>query len=803
MKPIPSVLSESLVDPVDVSADVVVLPVRHHSPACAWHVRRTLESLRPDVVLVEGPADAGPLIDPLLDSKTIPPVAIYCHAVGKSASDLAFFYPFCTYSPEYVALRTGRATGAHVGFLDLPSHWMASVVAEEDTRINLYADGELRHHDYIDELCRATRTRDFDELWDDLFEASGPDLDSQTFFTQVATYCRIAREHRDPTGPARRGDQVRETYMAEAIRSAAQSHRKVVAVVGGLHRTALLDRLGQEPASLQPPAPPKDRHAAYLTIYGYPQLDRWGGYQSGMPAPEFQHWRWQSLEADDDASERWLNALARALKQRREPISTADVIAAGAMLRGLMRFRGHARATLDDLRDAATSAWLKQTDDASRGAIQDTIRRWLVGSRVGKVSASAGRPPLVDDFYRQLRKHRIIRKDDDLTSLGSRTLALDIYRKPAHRSKSAFLHQLVELGSDFARREAGPDFVHGFQTDRMRETWRLRWRPDVEAGLVEASIHGSTMAEAAANRLLDRSRDPHAPRDSATAVGCLTSALLMELPSLADEFLDQVVGAVDSEPLFANAAKALAGLINLVRYRTILGARRFPKVAELVGHAFRRAVWLLDSLPGLAPPTASSEEELPSETSAIRGLVLLRHCAMMTDLEGIDAELFLDRIEAVRPRLGRLPGLEGAALGLLRQFGRVDPDAMAAAIRAAVDNTLVGPGTPLGDFLRGLFALRRHAMTEEPTLLAAIHDCLSALSEERFLQALPNLRLAFTIFTPREVHRLVHRLHQRTESTEGETYRPTSASGIVPAVDARVSKALARLFGSGSMPDIV
>ena len=42
---------------------VVWFPVRHYSPACAWHVRRLIETLRPVAVLVEGPDDATPLID--------------------------------------------------------------------------------------------------------------------------------------------------------------------------------------------------------------------------------------------------------------------------------------------------------------------------------------------------------------------------------------------------------------------------------------------------------------------------------------------------------------------------------------------------------------------------------------------------------------------------------------------------------------------------------------------------------------------------------------------------------------------
>ena len=41
------VLSDQLVAPVDVAARIVYFPVRHHSPACAWHVGRLIRELRP------------------------------------------------------------------------------------------------------------------------------------------------------------------------------------------------------------------------------------------------------------------------------------------------------------------------------------------------------------------------------------------------------------------------------------------------------------------------------------------------------------------------------------------------------------------------------------------------------------------------------------------------------------------------------------------------------------------------------------------------------------------------------------
>ena len=62
--------------PLDLTARVVYFPVRHHSPACAWHIDRLIRDLRPDAVLIEGPRDASPLLPLILHKKTRFPVEL-------------------------------------------------------------------------------------------------------------------------------------------------------------------------------------------------------------------------------------------------------------------------------------------------------------------------------------------------------------------------------------------------------------------------------------------------------------------------------------------------------------------------------------------------------------------------------------------------------------------------------------------------------------------------------------------------------------------------------------------------------
>ena len=52
------------------AAGAVFFPIRHHSPACAAHVRELIVRLEPASVLVEGPDDFDPLVPLLLHERT-------------------------------------------------------------------------------------------------------------------------------------------------------------------------------------------------------------------------------------------------------------------------------------------------------------------------------------------------------------------------------------------------------------------------------------------------------------------------------------------------------------------------------------------------------------------------------------------------------------------------------------------------------------------------------------------------------------------------------------------------------------
>src|SRR5207248_1519722 len=161
------------------SERVVYFPVRHHSPACAAHLRRWIGEHRPSAILVEGPASFTAKVDLLTDDACVCPVALYTTFIDKRGRlpagegdagpfgppRFAAYYPFCDYSPELVALRAGRAVGARLLFIDLEFAEMVLArhpdEAAEPVRVDsLAADSHLSHSAYVRELARRLGCRD-------------------------------------------------------------------------------------------------------------------------------------------------------------------------------------------------------------------------------------------------------------------------------------------------------------------------------------------------------------------------------------------------------------------------------------------------------------------------------------------------------------------------------------------------------------------------------------------------------------------------------------------------------------------
>ena len=70
---------------LDTDARVVFFPVRHHSPAASRALQDVARLVRPDAVLIEGPADFNPRLTELSLPHELP-IAIYSYVRGSDGA---------------------------------------------------------------------------------------------------------------------------------------------------------------------------------------------------------------------------------------------------------------------------------------------------------------------------------------------------------------------------------------------------------------------------------------------------------------------------------------------------------------------------------------------------------------------------------------------------------------------------------------------------------------------------------------------------------------------------------------------
>ncbi|MEU9319296.1 DUF5682 family protein [Streptomyces sp. NPDC048295] len=733
----------------------VFLGVRHHSPACARLVERTIGELRPAQVLIEGPAEMNGRLDELLLGHELP-VAVFSHyRDGERAA--TSWAPLCDYSPEWVALRAGRAAGAEVRFIDLPA-WHPAFAE----RTNRYADAEARHAQATERLCRHFAVDSSDVLWDRLFEVEP----EEGLAERLDAYFALVRGDAE----ADAGDRARETYMAAWVRAAvdAAGNRPVLVVTGGFHQPALRALAGSgEPGGdgwdrgedgwPSVPAAPDDAMAgSFLVPYSFRQLDAFAGYQSGMPSPGYYQRVWE--EGPEAAADGLLRVVVERLRARKFPVSTADLIAARSLAQGLTALRGHPRPARIDVLDGLAGALI--TDDLDRPLPwtgRDTVTAGTHpvvvemvaacgGDRTGRLHPGTPAPPLVHDVAAQLAGLA-------LDGGPEATYRLDL-TDAAGLERSRTLHRLRVLGIPGHVRTSGP--AHGADPV-FTELWEARPVVGREAALVEAGAYGATLAEAAAVALTGRTRAGSA--EAGHLAQALFDAVLCGADGLSDQLLGELACRVRELPMPGPLGEVLATALGLWRHDRVYGMAHGPLLGTVIDGATERLLWLLEGARG------SSGVDF----SRLRAVVAVRDAVLHAP------ELLSSTRETTAGIAWRIAGdpeapidLRGAAFGLHRSLGQVPG---AAGDPAEAVRTVARAGTDaLGDWLAGLFALARDEVTGAvgsddgegaESLIDVLDGLVCALPDDAFLSGLPALRQAFAFFPPRERDRIAGRLLER------------------------------------------
>ncbi|MGW9556179.1 DUF5682 family protein [Nocardiopsis sp. NPDC055551] len=775
---------------VDTSK-VSVLGVRHHGPGSARAVRAALDEIKPDLVLIEGPPEADSITS--LVGGLEPPVALLVHLAdtpkaGSVRSRQGWgFWPFASFSPEWAALRHAHDNDVPVRFCDLPAaHTIAERIAraeEAEERRERAAkeeadatseDGETTEPDPTpgqvedprpDEtsepaeeprvrldplgvLAEAAGYDDAERWWDDVVEQRTDGEPSP--FPAIADAMAAVRAE---SGPETGRDARREAYMRQTLRGALkQGYERIAVVCGAWHAPALRDlgdySIKDDTALLK--GLPKVKTAATWVPWTHGRLASASGYGAGVTAPGWYH---HLFTATDRPVHRWLTAAARMLREEGQQVSSSHVIEGVRLAESLAILRGRPLAGLDEVAEATTAVLCE--GEQTRAAL--VHGRMAIGERLGSVPPETPMVPLQRDLMAAQKRLRLKPEAFD------RDLDLDL-RKDGQHERSVLLHRLRLLGVEWGV----PRTPDGGQRGTFRESWRLRWEPEMDVALIEAAPYGTTVASASSARVVEIAADAELPTLTALTEQCLFAELGEALPAVLATLTDKA--ATDSD--ITHLMSALPPLARSTRYGDVRGTDS--------GHLRTVAQQILARVrAGLAPAVRGLDDDAAARF--VNALDRTHNAATLLD---DDLPAWLDTLADLAVR-DNVPGrIAGRVNRILSDSGRVD----APELRRRL-GLVMSPGTEpaqavawLEGFLQGSGLILVH----DEELLGMIDTWLLALPEERFTAILPLLRRTFGAFDGaerQEIGSAVTRI-DGGGVTDSRERRPIDANRAAPAVAA-------------------
>lgn len=742
------------INPFDLSKNIVYFPIRHHSPVCAWHLKETIGLYEPDCILIEGPDNANELIPVLIHPDTKPPLAIYYSYRDKNAyiseekEDYKCYYPFLSCSPELVALKCAKERAIHSEFIDLPYVEILIGTSEnkgirKEGEKNTYNDDYLiSRSKYITMLCEKTGLRNFDEFWEKYFEIQGLYETTEEFVKKMLTYCYLSREHTPKEEMISDGCILRENYMKSRITEASKKYNKILVVTGGFHTFGLLEEKTQK---VKLHSISKEHQGVYAMSYSMEAADALNGYASGMEAPGFYHKVWTELENGTGCKgayrESLLNMLiqvGKELKKKDEILSSYDEICAFSMAQGLAELRNKREPGLYELRDCVLSSFVKGEYSLSTDKPMKVLRRITTGKEIGELCSHAKLPPLVQDFENICSSFKL-----KVHSTLEQEVILELFSKKKHLEMSRFFYRMEFLETNFAKKVRGANLIGRKDRNLIRETWKYKWNSQVMAALIDKSASGGTLEEACTTLVSRALQNESRAKEVAML---LVKAFLMGLSEKQNQWNLRMEQVFTEDGDFFSLTGGLSHLVTLYELQDLYQTRNYLNLEKMMQSCFDKLIILLPSMAGI------TDEQLKDGMEACLLLYRLTRKEKFSSMEAILKETF----EILCEKKGIHPGLKGAVLGLLYGFDHNKKDEISHTFMGYIRGTKEKV-KETAVFMRGLFFTARDLVFVAGDFVEMIDFLLKRLQGDELMELLPELRMAFSYFTPKEIDRIAQK----------------------------------------------
>ena len=724
--------------------------IRHLSPVCAYYLRELLQKEKPGLVLIEGPSDRNDLMDGLVSEEAQLPAAILAYT--KEPPVETVLYPYAEFSPEYQAIRWAKENGAQARFIDLPSGVTLGYYKElrrreeeaeaagQEKEDGEEAGTEKQRTPSVYERIEQVTGVAHDTFWEYTFEGcdNGEDLIAAT--EKYGASLREFSGKEDDDFKAEH-EALRECYMrrciAEALAEDAQ--RDIVVVTGAFHTVAVQETYTEDDrkktdAALNSKQNINDCNAT-LMPYSYYRLSEHSGYGAGARAPYYFEILWRCRNASggapggDMAASEYLTRVAAYQRAHGGMASSAQVIEALRLAKELAAMNGGRYPALADLRSAAVTC----IGEGSFAEIATAVADTEIGTRIGQMPEGTVCTSVQEDFLRQLKELKL----EKYRSSERQELELDLRENLRVKSQEAafldlhrsfFLHRMAVLETGFGMQEHR-------QQDKATwaEKWSLQWTPETEIRIVEASLKGDTIEEAAVTVLGEKLRAAENIRQTSAV---LAKALEAGLTVCVREAISAVQNSAAGNEAVQDIGKAIGDLSMTVRFGNI---RRMDLsgIEPLMEKLFLK--FCLNVQKECICDEAAAKEIMP---------------ALGTVWDAVQIHDFLDKDRLLRTYLELAeddmvnPLLAGFACGALAERGDIDAEKLYALMERHL-----AKGMPASDgayWFEGLAEKNHRALIARLGIWEHLAAYIRSLDEEEFKSATICLRRTFSTFSPAE-----------------------------------------------------
>ena len=694
--------------------------IRHFSPAGAYFVRQFLDKIKPDLVLIEGPADFDFLIDDIVSKKLVPPFAIMAYT--KEAPIDTILYPFAEYSPEYQAILWARENNKECRFFDLESDIMLGFERTDD---------DTKDEETISKEPEKNKSDvDIEGFWERNLEQS-ENMDA--YRAGSALFGESLRKDTRSDDKSFARDIIRESFMKRKINEYIKKGfdlEKIVAITGAFHTSAI--------ESLEGAMSDKEykelvRRESNITLmpYSYYRLSKRTGYGAGNAAPAYYELLWQGfLSGDITYHERkYLSSLAKYMREHGGIVSSAQVIEATRLARELAVIRGGSVPTLEDLKDASITCM----GGGSFGEMAMGFAETDIGKKIGSVPQDAMQTSIQSDFTLKLKQLKL----EKYKELVATPLQLDLRENLRVKSeesafldlnRSFFLYRLVVLGIDFAKiKKSNQDNA------TWAENWILQWTPEAEIQIVESVLKGDTIADAVAFVLGEKLSEATKISEIAEVIEDAFNCGLPKIVEGAKRSLDEMANGTIA---MCDIADTVSKLSNMISFGDIRKLDREPLVPIVKRLCIRASLMLVGE---------SACDDIAAATLA-DDIQKIHSVFMMQDF--LDESFWFDKLIELSNRDDLNTKISGLATAILLDAGKIDE----LTLRMEVSRRLsMGMPAELGaNWFAGLSMRNHYALIGRLTLWESLSEYLDTLDEEEFRRSVVFLRRAFVEYSAKE-----------------------------------------------------